>query len=145
MRKYAGIGSRDVDEKYLEMAREAAKSLYEDGYTLRSGGARGMDKAFESEAGDKKEILRPKDATEEAMEIARYNHPYWHACNDYAKRLHGRNVQIILGKYLDDPVEFVLYWTYDETQGGTAMGLKIARDRGIPTYSVGHWEKQYAV
>ena len=44
---YAGIGSRATPQAELEAMTEAAKMLSEKGYTLRSGGAKGADTAFE--------------------------------------------------------------------------------------------------
>ena len=98
------------------------------GYMLRSGGAaEGADAAFESGAGDAKQIFRPKDATPEAIEVASRFHPAWDKCNDYVRKLHGRNAQIILGRDLDSPVEFVICWTPGgKIIGGTGLGIRIA-------------------
>jgi len=102
---------------------------------LRSGGAIGADTAFESGATNK-EIFKPNDATTEAIELASTVHPAWYACNDYVRKLHGRNAQIILGRELNSPVEFVICYTADEEHGGTSLGIKIAKKFNIPVYNL---------
>lgn len=140
--KYAGIGSRKADDQQLALATKAAKYLNEKGYTLRSGGAEGMDTAFAAGAIEPI-ILRPHHASEEAMAIAERLHPAWHFCTKkYVRQLLARNVQIILGKDLDDPVDFVLFWCPDPTSGGTSMGLKVAKENNIPIHFVEDWVKE---
>lgn len=43
-----GIGSREAPAEVLQLARELGAVFYSMGYTMRSGGASGMDSAFES-------------------------------------------------------------------------------------------------
>jgi hypothetical protein len=140
MKFYAGIGSRQTPPPILEYMREVARALEALGYVLRSGGATGADQAFEAGVSDPRhrEILRPIDATAEAMEAASEVHPAWHACNEYAKRLHGRNLQIILGRHLDRPVEFLVCWTavLDPKGGGTRTGIVAAQEKAIPVYNL---------
>lgn len=134
MKYYAGIGSRQTPQNILNNMTILAASLDARSYILRSGGAKGADKAFE--AGAKQSIiLRPKHATGEARAIAASFHPAWHNCDEYARNLHGRNAQIILGEKLNSPVDFVLCWTPNETRGGTSLGIKIARHNNIPVYN----------
>lgn len=133
---YAGIGSRTTPDGTLEFITRFARILDRKGYTLRSGGAEGADTAFANGA-IRKEILRPKDATPEAIEIAMSIHPAPQHCNDYVRKLHGRNVQILLGKSLDKPVEFVICWTPGgKTIGGTGLGIRLADDRDIKVYNL---------
>ena len=48
MTKYfAGIGSRETPQDILKLMTKSAYRLEQLGYVLRSGGARGADKAFE--------------------------------------------------------------------------------------------------
>jgi len=139
MKYYAGIGSRSTPPHILEYMTKAAGHLEKMGYILRSGGAEGADKAFENGVKDflNKEILRPKHSNSSAELLASTIHPMWSACNEYARGLHGRNCQIILGKNLDTPVEFVICWTLDGIQrGGTRTGLVLASQRGIPTFNL---------
>jgi hypothetical protein len=123
------------------MFEDLACALRLGGYWLRSGGAEGADSAFELGASFMKpgtgrhgraRIFRADDATPMAIEMARRHHPCWGLCDTYARRLHGRNAMIILGPELNEPVKFVLCWTPDEEKGGTALGIRIARARGIP-------------
>ena len=138
MNKYfAGIGSRTTPKEVLEFMERFARVLNNQGYILRSGGADGADKAFERGAGNKKEIFRPHDATPEAMEIASKVHPAWHNCKDYVRKLHGRNAQIIFGRALDKPVEFVVAWTPGGKKvGGTAVGINLAENHRIKVYNL---------
>ncbi len=129
---YAGIGSRETPVHIQNVMTKLATKLANDGYILRSGGAKGADKAFENGSGIKKEILRPKDATPEAIELAMQFHPAPHNCDDYARKLHGRNVQIILGRTFDTPVEVVYCWTKNGKDiGGTGLGIRVAESKGI--------------
>ena len=105
--------------------------------TIIDGGAKGADEAFKEGAGELKEILRPKDVTKEAIELARSFHPAWHNCNNYVRELHGRNAQIILGKGLITPVKFVISWTIGgKNIGGTKLGMDIAKANGIDVFNV---------
>lgn len=135
MKYYAGIGSRDTPDHVLGMMTRLAKRLND--YTLRSGGAKGADSAFE-EGASKKEIFTADDATDDAIELSSKYHPNWSACSKYAKKLHGRNAMIILGENLDSPVEFVICWTKNgKGDGGTGQALRIAKDYGIKIYDLG--------
>lgn len=138
MKFYAGIGSRTTPPEILVQCTRIACELEKLGFTLRSGGAEGADKAFAAGVKDpyNKVILRPKDSTREAEDLAETIHPAWHQCNSYARQLHGRNCQIILGERLDQPSEFVLAYTLDEEQGGTSLGIRLARLRGIPVFNL---------
>lgn len=131
---YAGIGSRTTPPWNCRLLTDLAIDLDKQGYVLRSGGAKGADLAFEMGASHR-QILRAKDATPEAIEIASRFHPAWGWCNDYARRLHGRNVMIVLGKDLFSHVDFVSCWTADEERGGTSLGIRVARHYNIPVYN----------
>ena len=110
MKYYAGIGPREnVPQEILDLMTKLAEALNEAGYILRSGGAKGCDTAFENGAGSRKEILRPKHATPETIKMAMELHPAPHNCNEHVQKLHGRNIQIILGPRLDAPVKFVIF------------------------------------
>lgn len=137
--KYAGIGSRETPHEVLGQIEYIAQNLAEEGHTLRSGGAKGADLAFEEGCGDgKSEIFRAEDCTPEAMELSAKFHPNWDACKQYARKLHGRNALIILGRDLNDPVDIVICWTKDgKLQGGTAQALRIAAAYDIPVYNLG--------
>lgn len=112
-----------------------------EGITLRSGGAKGADHAFEAGcdfAQGPKEIFRTEDATSESMKHAAKFHPNWSWLSPIAKKLQARNSMIILGWNLDDPVETVICWTPKGTKiGGTAQGIRIAEHYGIPVANLG--------
>mgnify|MGYP006307016045 CR=1 FL=1 len=138
MKTYAGIGSRKTPFEVLDKMKNMALALQNVDYILRSGGARGADSAFESGAGDKKEIFTADDATPEAMILTSKYHPNWNACKPYVKKLHARNAMIVLGKNLDKLVDFIICWTPGGTgSGGTGQALRIAKAYGIPIYDLG--------
>ena len=131
---YAGIGSRSTPPEICEKFTHIAMMLEKHCYGLRSGGAEGADFAFERGV-NHKEILRPRHATPKAMSYAASIHPAWHMCNEAARKLHGRNVQIVLGENLDSPVEFVLCWTLSPDRGGTRTGMMVAQQLSIPVFN----------
>lgn len=142
MKFYAGIGSRQTP--YCECTKMAsiASFLEGRGYILRSGGAEGADKAFESGVfqPSMKEIFRFSTCTMEAEEEAGKVHPAWHMCNAHVRKLHGRNAQIILGKKLNMPVSFVIAYALDPNKGGTSLGIRLAKKYGIPVFNMAHRE-----
>jgi hypothetical protein len=147
MKYYAGIGSRTTPSKVILEMRMIGDRLAALGYILRSGGAEGADSAFEHLVTDpfKKEILRPRDATPKARELASTIHPAWPMCSDYSKNLHARNCQIILGRDLDKPVQFVVCWTPEPVErGGTRTGIVLAQDRDIPVFNLFNTQRAYA-
>lgn len=148
MTKYAGIGSRETPADVLDNMTNLAMFYADMGYWLRSGGAKGADTFFEygadeAEAYDptRKEIFTANDCTPEAREFSSQYHPNWGACKPWARNLHGRNAMILMGRNLDDPVDFVVCWTPDaKLSGGTAQGIRIAQAHDIPVYNLGNPE-----
>lgn len=136
MKWYAGIGSRETPRGMCRALEMFARRAHMAGYRCRSGGAVGADAAFESGDPDTL-VIGPHEATEEALATASVHHPAWHACNDYARRLHGRNVQIILGPHLNQPALFVICWTNaPPRRGGTRLGMDVARANQIPVFNL---------
>ncbi len=138
---YAGIGSRETPGPVQSYMTTTAGRLSKIGYILRSGGAKGADKAFEEGANGVAVILRPEHATVEAIGEAARAHPAWGARRSYTQKLHGRNVMIVLGEdKLDDKdkwVKFVICWTPpDIPRGGTKLGMRVALDRGITVFNL---------
>ncbi len=132
---YTGVGSRRTPTDILAMMRKIAKKLAKNGYTLRSGGAKGADSAFESGASGSCEIYYASDANQAAMDIAAQFHPAWNRCSEYARKLHGRNAFQVLGRNLNSPSKFLICWTSDGCQshhsrtirtGGTGTAISIA-------------------
>jgi hypothetical protein len=136
---YSGIGSRKTPPNILTLMTNISVALERKGYILRSGGATGADTAFAKKVQhNNKEIYTAEFATEKAQSIASQYHPAWNNCKDYVRKLHGRNVQIVLGYGLNIPSEFVVAWTPDgKLVGGTAMGIRIAEANGIKVYNLG--------
>lgn len=142
MKTYAGIGSRDTPQAVMNIMTAYARGAAQAGWRLRSGSARGADTAFEIGAAQVQgsmEIFTARDEiSDEAFLLASMHHPAWDKCDEYARRLHARNGYIILGRDLDDPVDFVLCWTPGGAlKGGTAQALRIAAAWDIPVYNLG--------
>jgi hypothetical protein len=136
MIKYAGIGSRNTPDDVLDIIGKIAEGFSNRDALLRSGGAVGADLAFERSSG-LKQIFYAEDASKESIELARIIHPAWDRCSEYAKALHGRNMQIILGRNLDDPVDFVVCWTPGgKPVGGTGTALRLAYRHKIKVFNL---------
>ena len=167
---YTGIGSRDTPEQILKKMRACSKRLKELGFTLRSGGAKGADSAFEQWGGVGAEIYLPFDVFEgkhdngyhfinaqflptynEAVRMASEFHPNWPACTERAKQMHTRNVYQVLGQSLDKPSLFLLCWTNGgKVVGGSGQALRVAKAYDVPIFnlyfddaleSLGQWLK----
>jgi hypothetical protein len=130
------------------------------GWTLRSGGARGADTAFEEGAKfatAQMEIYLPEPGwnlrpnrppyvqkpTREAYAIAERYHPAWHNVKPNARPLHARNVHQVLGADCATPSKFVICWTPDGAQtettmatGGTGQAIRIAVACGVPVFNL---------
>lgn len=158
MLKYAGIGSRETPSHIIRVMEDYAYCMASHA-VLRSGGAPGADVAFEfgaSTAGGRKEIYLPwngfngalnnaflSEPTPQAYEIAEYYHPGWRYLKRGAKKLMARNSHEVLGKDLDDPVDFIVCWTPDgskdgksKTCGGTGQALRIAADYELDVFNL---------
>jgi len=140
---YTGVGSRNTPAHILDLMTKLAVKLFQQQYVLRSGGAKGVDSAFEKGA-SWYEIYYANDATTESMELAGQYHPKWDACKEWARKLHGRNAFQVLGDDLRTPSKFVLCWTPDGainhrersiTTGGTGTAISIASAYNIPVYN----------
>lgn len=149
---YAGIGSRETPESILTAMESAARFLGSWGYTLRSGGARGADTAFETGCdhvgGDKRIYLPWKGfnknlsqyygTSKESRLLAKRYHPNWSNVSDRGRDFHGRNCYQILGSDLETPCDFVLCWTPSgKIVGGTGQALRMAQDYDIEIINFG--------
>ena len=145
MKWYTGIGSRKTPANVLREMEDISLTCYRLGWHLRSGGAKGADKAFESNAADRCVSYRPTDQMpQEAYDIARkFYEPYskrefgrsWSSTKAITKGLMTRNVYQVLGDDLNTPSQFVICWTPDgcessETRtkatGGTGQAIAVA-------------------
>lgn len=152
VRYYTGIGSRNTPEDILSFMTKIAKLYHSLGWVLRSGGAVGADTAFESGAGELKEIYKAdiykfveSELYQRAKELSKTYHGAWMKCSDYAKALHARNVFQVLGQDLNTPSQFVVCWTPDGCKdhyartletGGTGTAISVAWGRGITIYNL---------
>ena len=152
---YAGIGSRRTPGPVLAAMTKMAAWLARTGWHLASGGADGADTAFAGGASAGQRTLYlpwpgynghggpdcrvlSRSALADCMDVAASLHPAWHRCSPAARKLHARNVLILLGAGLDHPVDAVVAFTPDgAVTGGTGMGLRIAAEYGIPVMNLG--------
>lgn len=153
--RYAGIGSRKVKSpKISNTIVEVAKRLGVSGWTLCSGAADGSDTLFEDGAAfarSSREIYIPWDGFSgrhepnaiiantdlEVQEIARRYHPVWDKLTPAAKKLMCRNVNIILGQDLNNPVKFVVAYTdKGVVEGGTGHAIRVAEAYKIPVINI---------
>ncbi len=152
---YAGIGARATPRAVLADMTKMAGWLARTGWHLSSGGADGADSAFAAGApAGQRTIWLPwrgynghrgpdcrvlsAAAMAECMAIAAPLHPAWERCSPAVRKLHARNVAILLGERLDRPVDAVVCWSEGgEAVGGTGMGIRVAETRGIPVLNLG--------
>ncbi|MDE0334792.1 MAG: hypothetical protein OXI64_07520 [Defluviicoccus sp.] len=152
---YAGIGARATPRAVLSDMTKMAGWLARTGWHLNTGGAKGADSAFSAGAPSGLQTLflpwRGYNGLDGAdclhltgferdvcMDYAARLHPAWDRCSPGARLLHGRNVALILGPELTNPVDAVVAWSErGEAVGGTGMGIRIAEDRGIPVLNLG--------
>lgn len=146
---YAGVGSRETPQDVLKTMWKIARYLADKGYTLRSGGAKGADTAFENGCDSvrgSKEIFYANNNKGTSMlaeviplaeQIASSVHPAWDRCNEYARKLHTRNVAQVLGADLKHPVDFLVCWTKSGKKiGGTSTAISIAEMNNIPVFNL---------
>jgi hypothetical protein len=149
---YAGVGSRETPPEVCAFMKRIAQRLDVNGFTLRSGGAVGADRAFESGSSRENCLSYRKEharGDSEADRIFRAHHPYEHRMtNEDTILLHRRNVYQILGRDFETPSAFVLCWTKmgSETEkqvrdkgwkdGGTGLAIAIASSYGVPVFNL---------
>lgn len=152
VKRFAGLGSRLTPILKLALMTSTAEHLAKQGWILHSGGADGADTAFEQGC-DKvkglKEIFLPwkgfngsqsvnYDIPEQAFEIAKEIHPAWIYLKQGGQKLHARNVQQVLGKDLNTPVDLVICWTEGgKSIGGTATAINLAIKHDIKVINLG--------
>lgn len=162
MNVYSGIGSRETNGDGLVRIFKYATALNKLGYWCRTGAAIGADQKFASASKSRtilylpwcdyekgwvnNQILEPHNnqigcikPSEGAIQLASQFHPNWKACSNGARKLHGRNAHIILGRDLKSPSKFVLYTAQEvhgEVQGGTGLGIRLAREYNIRYYNL---------
>ncbi len=171
IKAYAGIGARKTPSDILIMMTDIAKALDSRGYVLFSGGADGADKAFESGATQKiifipwngfngysptPDIVSLSGAQnqiyEEAVRLAKDNHPYGQNLKSSVLRLMARNVFQVLGPSLKSPIKFLICWTPDGCEshitrtlatGSTGCAISLASKLNIPIFNLAN-EKSFS-
>ena len=155
---YAGVGSRETPLPILEKMESLAYWLASEGWYLRTGGAKGADTAFydgvRSYSKDygcdhRATVYVPwenfneggevPDDMSSLLKIAELYHPAWYRVGNGGRLLHARNVAIVLGTQVYDPlsVSAVICWTKDgEVRGGTGQAMRIALDKDIPIFNL---------
>lgn len=149
---YAGIGARDTPREALEVMESIGGYMARNKHTLRSGGAKGADTAFEVGCdryeGDKEIYLPFKgfnrnssplyETCKDARMIAKKYHPAWSNLGNLGRDFMARNVYQIIGKNFDKKVDLVVCWTIDgKVTGGTGQALRMANDLDIPIFNLG--------
>lgn len=153
---WTGIGTRTPPIEIEEKARGISRLMYDLGFTLRSGGADGMDSLFETHYPDNKEIYLPwkkfnknlsslYEISPEALELASKHHAAWDSLTSPVKNLMARNCYQALGRDLNTPSHLVICYTWDGCEshrtrtintGGTGMAIELASLRGIPVINM---------
>lgn len=149
---YTGIGSRETPSHILEKMTALGRYMASKKHTLRSGGAKGADSAFELGCASKfgkMEIYLPYQffnkneslifgTTKEARLLARNFHPNWGNVSDAGRIFMARNAYQILGLDLKTPTDFVVCWTPNgKIVGGTGQALRMADHYRIPVFNFG--------
>lgn len=146
---YTGIGSRETPRDVLGIMQAIGTYLYSEGWTLRSGGADGADKAFEQGSGnqarkinqpylDRQEIYLPWQGfngsysalhpqripfSDQEIAIAQRFVPHWDKCSPAARKLHTRNARQIVGhETVCGPDVQVSKFVVCWTKGGALIG-----------------------
>jgi len=160
---YAGIGPRDTPAMVQDIMSDIAAQLAPK-WLLRSGHARGADMAFERgaiAAKGKMEIFLPWEGfngqfsdgvsygtrthdsfqqdTASSIYMAQrsQNKPPWSHLKQDTRALFMRNVPIILGEFMNVPVDCVITWTpNDEYDGGTKHAMGVAGRYNLPIFDI---------
>lgn len=145
------------------MMIDIAKYLASSGWTLRSGGARGADTAFEAGAisnNGKKHIYLPQSPfnnhrvggdnfllTPDEKRLARNELSFdilthFDKMKPFAKNAHARNYFQIHGRKPEKKSQMIIYWCEEDGMGqptgGTRTAVLLAREAGIPDFNLKH-------
>jgi hypothetical protein len=145
-----GVGSRKTPGEILGLMAQIGKRLAERGHVLRSGGAMGADRAFETGfrlAGGACEIYRPEHAQgrPDAFELAGRFHPVWSRLPEKFQALHARNSFQVMGLDLKTPSDGLICWTPDGARshaersrvtGGTGTAISISDWAGVKVWNL---------
>lgn len=151
-RYYTGVGSRTTPPEILATMSLLGEKLAEQGWILRSGGAKGADTAFALRVRNQMKdiylpqpLLYPPEQWSKARAIAEQVHPAWHRLKTFVQDLHTRNVFQVLGLDLETPSKFLVCYTHDGaefyddcsiTTGGTGTAIKVATLNYVPVFNL---------
>ena len=151
---YAGVGARKTPGPVLERMRDMAANLAGRGWHLRTGGAKGADDAFaRAVSAERRTVFIPwrgyngwngsegralaAGELEALRAAAAPHHPAWQRCAPKVRDLHARNVAILMGADMREPVNAMVCWTENgRVQGGTGMAIRLARHYRIPVLNL---------
>ena len=151
---YAGVGARKTPGPVLERMREMAADLAGRGWHLRTGGAKGADDAFaRAVPAERRTVFIPwrgyngwsafearalaAGELEALRAAAAAHHPAWQRCAPRVRDLHTRNVAILMGADMREPVNAMVCWTENgRVQGGTGMAIRLAQHYRIPVLNL---------
>lgn len=136
---FSGVGARDHEPEAVDVIAELTQEISQLGGILRTGKAKGIDRVFrDSHPGDREIISDKAVPPPLAYEIAERNHGAWHLCDDRTRAVHARNAMIHLGPEVETPVRFCLVWSSAQVEdmGGSALGMRICREAGIPFFNI---------
>ena len=160
---YAGVGARKTPDQVLRGMRDIAANLAGRGWHLRTGGAKGADDAFACAVpAERRTVFIPwrgyngwsqsEGRALTAGELralraaAEPHHPAWRSCATSVHDLHARNVAILLGADMREPVNAMVCWTENgRIQGGTGMAIRLARHYRIPVLNLAELDMRAAM
>ena len=130
-----GIGSRKINKNIEKQLLFIVKILNLLDIKVRTGDAIGSDACFRK--AKNKEVFTANDATERSMRIASQIHQNWNACDEYSRKLHGRNIFQVLGINMEHPSDFLVCWTKDGiSKGGSRTAIELAKQNCIPVFNI---------
>lgn len=145
---YAGIGSRSTPAHIQTVMTALARKLEQDGWTLRTGDAKGADTAFARGTRDAQiyTIQSLSKISSEMLEICRNDflslHPNVRAAmaKPWAQQYLMRDSLQVRGYHPKDKhSSFVVCWTPNgELSGGTAQAMRVAMKLSIPVFNLGN-------
>lgn len=153
---YAGIGSRETPPDTLETMERIGTALAIRGFVLRSGGADGADRSFETGCDavrGPKEIFLPWEGfngryVSVGTYVPRFTHRLIQIANTIentdrysqgVQKLKWRNVCQVLGRTPEESPQssFVIcYHNVTKLKGGTRFAMALARSYDIPVWNL---------
>jgi hypothetical protein len=161
---FTGVGSRSASNAAVDRAAAFSRELGKAGHTLRTGCDWGASQAFMRgwrqaegycecylpwptyEIGSWKDpatnlayfnfIVR-HGVTQAALDLAKKFHPAWTRASEAARLMQARNCFILLGPYLNTPVDRVYSITFaGRRTDGVGQMLHMAEEYGIPILDI---------